>query len=999
MAYSADGKQIISVAEDDTIRVWDAETGKLLRTTEAKVNFRDLEALRMDGKVVDALSKGIIYSVDPFAGKMLRKVVLDAEGLPQWGSFSPDGTRLAYGVDAYGRIHVHDAATGKEQSRHQLANFHFARWLAFTPDGKQLAVYLSAKTPGLRFLDPATGQAMADPGLPPSPSFWFAPDGRCLLDGSLWDRQTGKRLATLQLEKNARPFASVAFSADSRHVAIPGWSDVALYDTGTGKELRRFPTGPDAAWNLDFPAVPTGPDQRPLAFSPDGRRLLVGNRDGQISQWEVATGKPLTCADPFTGTLRVRRFIDGKHLLVQTDGLVLYDRNTGKLTRRYPWQGEANARSVVQLSPDGKILTCPGKAGTIDLRDAQTGKPIRTLAGDPNMTLLVAFAPDGRRLYSSGGMFAMIRAWDVADGKQLHEIEGRSGRYMGSHAVIPYEYIAVSPDSRRFATAASDTDGTGKYWLRVWEADSGKLVSQLAFKKSLARHFAFAPAGGLLVVEDDAWASKDAALNLIEPATAKQRWRVELKNTHVASIAFSGDGQTLAVGGDDGSLVLYEPATGRRRHAFKGHTRAVDGLAFTPDGKLLAASSADAPVYLWDVYGTHDRERVVVAPWTAEEEPRLWQNLASVDAELPFATIRRLIQHPQAAVAFLKERLRPVDANLEKQFQKLLRELDGDDFETRQKADTELKQRAGEFALQLHTALGQNPSLEVKRRLEGIVATVDPASPELLRRSRAMEVLEQIATPEAKQLRKTLGARSLTAADRKLLDGLFEQFLFDPRGAQRVQLSASRTAVDGSTYVDRRVGWHVAAKGRVFFTDGASIPAPPAQAMTNVDFFAACKARLAEKLLDPDDPKFDENYDPAEPRGDLVLAAWLHRLGGDDLAAPCSARMRGGLSPRKEPGGRAAQRAGRGGLLWAGLQIRSPRRRRGACTWRTIVQTLRGGGGQSGRLEFAVREHCRRGPPAPQGKGHLRHAGDERLAGGVQRLGPKPQARIPHRCA
>jgi hypothetical protein len=142
-------------------------------------------------------------------------------------------------------------------------------------------------------------------------------------------------------------------------------------------------------------------------------------------------------------------------------------------------------------------------------------------------------------------------------------------------------------------------------------------------------------------------------------------------------------------------------------------------------------------------------------------------------------------------------------------------------------------------------------------------------------------------------------APELSAADRNFLDGLFEEFLFDPRGAQRVEVRITHRFNDGSgTYEERRLGWHVAAKNNVYFVDGTSIPTPPAKAMTRVDFVAACKARLAKKALGPDDPAataadWPDPFHSTRDGDDLVLAAWLQRLGHANLAAQMLTRARG----------------------------------------------------------------------------------------------------------
>ncbi len=133
----------------------------------------------------------------------------------------------------------------------------------------------------------------------------------------------------------------------------------------------------------------------------------------------------------------------------------------------------------------------------------------------------------------------------------------------------------------------------------------------------------------------------------------------------------------------------------------------------------------------------------------------------------------------------------------------------------------------------------------------------------------------------------------MSAADCAFLDGLFD-FLFDPGGAQRVEVRIAYQLPDGGgTHEEDRRGWHVAAKQRVFFADGTSMPTTSAKAMAKIDFVAACKDRLATKPFDPDDPfAWSDPFSYTHDRDELVLAAWLHRLGHAKLAAQMLARAR-----------------------------------------------------------------------------------------------------------
>jgi hypothetical protein len=156
----------------------------------------------------------------------------------------------------------------------------------------------------------------------------------------------------------------------------------------------------------------------------------------------------------------------------------------------------------------------------------------------------------------------------------------------------------------------------------------------------------------------------------------------------------------------------------------------------------------------------------------------------------------------------------------------------------------------------------------------------------------------------------------LAAEDRRLLEGLLADFLFDPRGAERVSVKFD---LDGGRS-KKREGWLVAGKdgkpGRVFFTDGESIPAPPEKDIAKVDFVAGCRAWLNEAGAagTPESPRAHreqvlEQVGGANEMSDLVLAAWLHRLGHDDLAARVLTLAREANDSAEELRGRLASAA------------------------------------------------------------------------------------------
>src|SRR5262249_55315026 len=120
----------------------------------------------------------------------------------------------------------------------------------------------------------------------------------------------------------------------------------------------------------------------------------------------------------------------------------------------------------------------------------------------------------------------------------------------------------------------------------------------------------------------------------------------------------------------------------------------------------------------------------------------------------------------KTAVPFLKERLRPAEPADPERIRQLIADLDSQQFAAREAASKELTSLGAEAEPALRAALKGSPSAEHRRRVEAILAVLGSRrvpSPEVPRRLRALQVLEQIGSTEARQHLETL-ARGAPAA-------------------------------------------------------------------------------------------------------------------------------------------------------------------------------------------------------------------------------------------
>jgi dipeptidyl aminopeptidase/acylaminoacyl peptidase len=425
---------------------------------------------------------------------------------------------------------------------------------------------------------------------------------------------------------------------------------------------------------------------------------------------------------------------DGKTLAAQVGSLIyLWDAKTGKELRRIAEEPAPGVWSVA-FSPDSKLVYAPLTDNTVASWEAATGKLVRMYKGHTSTVWSATVSRDGK-VMASGGEDRTVRLWDTATGKELHQLAHDSG-------VWPFLF---AHDGKTLVSVGSS--GT----LYVWDIQTGKQLNSFATDQS---------AWPLALSSDGHTAAtvrwQGTTIHLWDLKTGKELRSLEMHSGTGWNLAFSPDGRLLAAGGANHALSLWEVATGRERLHLEGHRTPIDALDYSPDGRTVATAGKDGKVILWDVTGRLKDGKLTPARPTAKEVDALWNDLLGADGSKTAQAIWTLTAGGGASVPFLTDR---VLQTAEKRafdpakVENLIADLDDNTFEVREKATEELAKMGPAIEPALKKALDLSTSAERSRRLRDLLEKIGKreGSPKVVAGRRAVEVLEQIGTPEARQ--------------------------------------------------------------------------------------------------------------------------------------------------------------------------------------------------------------------------------------------------------
>jgi WD40 repeat protein len=515
-----------------------------------------------------------------------------------------------------------------------------------------------------------------------------------------------------------------------------------LVDLSNGKEIRR--------WSCPSYPIPAA------AFSPDSKTIAAAGSNGAILFWDALSGQPEAAFVGHQGGIESLALSpDGKFLAsVAADGGIMF----WNLATARPLPGFHSPKEYfnnVAISPDGQWLAAgiQFRQG-VRLLKTLTGEEVRRFTGCANGEHVLTFSPDGKMLAagstdnSDNHRDKSIRLWETATGKLLRRIVfPLPARPTGGIVCL-----AFSPDGRFLASGCAGGD------VHIWSAANGELYCRLPDHEFWVSSLCFSPDRQTLATTGPERAKK--VIRLWEVRSGKERGQLAVPTDRDVSLTFSPYGRLASAGGDK-TIRIWDLDSGEELGCFRGHQSTAGPLAFSSDGQRLISGSRDTTILVWDMKTIPQPGRTKAVELSPKELEAHWADLADADASKAFTAIRALIRTRQQSVSFIMEHLRQVPPIAAEKMIAWIAELDSERFETRAKAEEELKELRELAETSLRQAVqDKRTSLEQRRRLEGLLQRLQGpiTSGETLRQLRAVEVLEHIGSPEAQQVLQTLTA-------------------------------------------------------------------------------------------------------------------------------------------------------------------------------------------------------------------------------------------------
>ncbi len=655
IAFSPDSSQLItSIANDNAARLWNVETGQLIKIlyghqkginhvafspfTNQVITVAEDARIWQNGELVNllighektinyaAFSPDIVVTVSDdntarlwssHTGKLIHILTGHTDKINH-ASFSPDGKTIVTAAND-NTARVWNVETGESIAVFRGHNDNVLN-AAFSPDGHFIITASKDKTANLweagklRKILSGHKQALT--------FATFSPSGKFIIltsedhTASLWETETGKRISILA--GHTAKVNHAAFSPDSKFVATVADDGVMrLWQVANRNNFKILAGHKSRVLNADFSA--------------DGTQVVTASDDNTARVWDTASGKLLKILIGHENGVNQALF-SGSQIITASD-----DKTTRIWTADKSFKIIAkhiDEVNYIALSPDHSKLVMASDEETtylwqnfnwnpLSLWNYYTNKSLIILSGHKNKVLQASFSPNSK-IIATVSADKTARLWDADTGELLRVLKGHKNTV---------NQVEFSPDGKLIITVSDDK--TARLWYK-----NGKLFKVLKGHRDKVNHAAFSPDGKFVVT-----ASDDNTARLWITKTGKLFKVLRGHKDEINYVAFSPDGQFIVTASDDNTVRIWK--NGKLFNILFGHEDEVNYANFSPDGKFIITASDDKTARLWRVFSVQElidyANKIVPTCLTIEQRQKF--SLPLTESQILLTQAEELAKH------------------------------------------------------------------------------------------------------------------------------------------------------------------------------------------------------------------------------------------------------------------------------------------------------------------------------------------------------------------